>query len=319
MIDSQGREIDYVRISITDRCNFRCRYCMPEKGIEKRGHDEIMRFSEVINLIKTLTKLGIKKVRFTGGEPLVVRNITELIGETSKIEGVEEIAITTNGSLLEDMAEELYNAGLNRVNISLDTLNEDKFSYITRRGDLKKVLRGIDKCLQIGLLTVKINAVLVKGFNDNEVEDLINLTINKPISVRFIEMMPIGEAVQFSKKGIITSDEILKNFPELIPFSSEKSGTAKLYKFKNSIGTVGFISPMSCKFCENCNRIRVTSMGTLKLCLHSEEEVNLKPYLNNEDKLYSILREAIFNKPKEHHLVEEKNTRSLKVMNQIGG
>lgn len=319
MIDMNGRKIDYVRISLTDRCNFRCRYCMPEKGIEKIEHKEIMRFSEVITLIKTLTKLGIKKVRFTGGEPLVVRNITELIGETSKINGIEDISITTNGLLLEDMAEDLFKAGLKRVNISLDTLNEDKFSYITRGGDLKKVLRGVDKCLQIGLSPVKINAVLVKGFNDNEIEDLINLTINKPISMRFIEMMPIGEAVQFSERGIITSDEILKKFPGLIPVNTEKSGTAKMYKLKNSVGTVGFISPMSCKFCVDCNRIRITSVGTLKPCLHSQEEVNLKPYFMNEVELQSILKEAILNKPKEHHLIEEKNTRSLKKMNQIGG
>ncbi len=319
MIDKYGRKIDYVRISITDRCNFRCQYCMPETGIEKKNHNEILRFEEIITLIKTLTKLGVKKIRFTGGEPLVAKNITELIYKTSQIEGIEDIAITTNGSLLEDMAEELFKTGLKRVNISLDTLNEEKFKNITRGGDLKKVLRGIEKCISIGMKQVKINTVLIKGFNDDEVNDLISLTKDKPISVRFIELMPIGEGKKYYDNGIITANEIIEKLEELIPVKTNKVSTAVLYKKKDYQGTIGFITPLSCKFCEECNRIRVTSTGTIKPCLHSEEETDIKPFLYNEIKLYEELKNTIFNKPKEHFLNEEKDTRTFRKMNQIGG
>ncbi|WP_461204681.1 GTP 3',8-cyclase MoaA [Clostridium sp. DL1XJH146] len=319
MIDKYEREIDYVRISITDRCNFRCQYCMPEKGIEKKSHDEILRFEEIITLIKTLTKLGIKKIRFTGGEPLVAKNITELIYRTSKIEGIEDIAITTNGSLLEEMAEELFKAGLKRVNVSLDTLDEKKFKDITRGGNLKQVLRGIDKCLDIGMTPVKINTVLIKGFNDDEINDLISLTKDKAISVRFIELMPIGEGKQYYDNGMITAGEVIEKLDGLIPVKTNKVSTAVLYSKKGYKGTIGFISPLSCKFCDECNRIRVTSIGTIKPCLHSKEEIDIKPFLENEIELYEELKKTIFNKPKEHFLNEEKVTRTMRKMNQIGG
>jgi cyclic pyranopterin phosphate synthase len=319
MIDQYGRKIDYARISITDRCNFRCRYCMPEKGIEKKEHDDILRFEEIISIIKGLTKLGIKKIRFTGGEPLVMKNITELIRQTSEINEIEEIALTTNGYLLEDMAEELFEAGLNRVNVSLDTLDDKKFEYITRGAKLRKVLSGIEKCLDIGLAPLKINTVLIKGFNDDELIDFANLTKETDLSVRFIELMPIGEGKQFYDRGIITCNEVIEQLPGLVPIQTKEKSVAKIYRINNNKGTIGFITPLSCKFCDECNRIRITSTGTLKPCLHSEQEINLKPYLKNEEKLLSQLRNAIFTKPEEHFLNEENITRTLRKMNQIGG
>ena len=200
MIDKRGRNIDYLRVSLTDRCNLRCLYCMPEEGIQKKCHDEILRFEEVGKIIKACASIGIKKVRFTGGEPLILKGIDKLIKNTSLIHGIEDISITTNGILLADMADELKNAGLKRVNISIDTLNKEKFKEITRLGDIGKVFSAIEKCMSIGLVPVKLNIVLMKGINDDEIGDFLKLTMDNPIQVRFIELMPIGEGTRYFEK-----------------------------------------------------------------------------------------------------------------------
>ncbi|MCB2307134.1 GTP 3',8-cyclase MoaA [Clostridium estertheticum] len=319
MRDSHGRNINYLRISVTDRCNLRCIYCMPEQGIKKLEHVDILRFEEIFKIVKVSEKLGINKVRYTGGEPLVMKDIDKLIYETSKLQGIEDIAITTNGILLADMASDLKKAGLKRVNISLDTLDDVKFKSITRIGNLAKVMKSIDRCLTLGLKPVKINTVLMRGFNDTEFEDFLNLTREMPIEIRFIELMPIGEGIKIYDKSKISFMEILKNHPELIQIENEKSSTAQMYKVKGAKGKIGFISPVSCKFCADCNKIRLTSTGTIKPCLHSKEEINLKQYLNNEEMLTNALKQAIFDKPLEHHLEEEKISRSEKMMYQIGG
>lgn len=319
MKDGQGRKVDYLRISVTDRCNLRCIYCMPEKGIEKKEHEDILRYEDIIKVVKSAAVLGIKKVRYTGGEPLVMRNIDKLIYETARIPGIEDIAITTNGILLNDMAEELNKAGLKRVNISLDTLNKYKFKNVTRIGDLDKVLNSIDKCISLGMNPVKINTVLMRGINDMEVDDFINLSKKLPIEIRFIELMPIGEGVKLYENSKMSFREILDEHPELIPVKTKPGSTAELYTLKGAKGKIGFISPISCKFCSSCNRIRLTSTGTIKPCLHSKDEISLRELLDNEVALTEALKAAIFNKPLEHHLAEESQSRSEKMMYQIGG
>ncbi|MCB2295287.1 GTP 3',8-cyclase MoaA [Clostridium algoriphilum] len=319
MRDSHGRIINYLRISVTDRCNLRCIYCMPEQGIKSLDHVDILRFEEILKIVKVAEKLGINKVRYTGGEPLVMKDIDKLIYETSKLQGIDDIAITTNGILLSNMASDLKKAGLKRVNISLDTLDDAKFKKITRIGNLDKVMESIDKCLTLGLKPVKINTVLMKGFNDTEFEDFLNLTRELPVEVRFIELMPIGEGIKIYDKSKLSFMEMLKEHPELTQIENEKSSTAQLYKLHGAKGKIGFISPVSCKFCVDCNKIRLTSTGMIKPCLHSKEEINLKKYLNNEEMLTNALKQAIFDKPLEHHLEEEEISRSDKMMYQIGG
>lgn len=319
MQDKYGRNIEYLRISITDRCNLRCVYCMPEGGIKKLDREKILSFEEIIKIVKACASLGIKKIRYTGGEPLIIKGIENLIHETSIIPGIEDIAITTNGILLYDMAEDLKRAGLKRVNVSLDTLNEDKYRKITRGGDLKKVLMAIEKCIEIGMTPVKLNVVLIRGLNDDEVMDLMNLTMNMPVEVRFIELMPIGEGVKYYGDGKMSTEEIINAYPSLIPVENDLHSTATLYKLKNANGNIGFITPLSCRFCDNCNRIRLTSTGTIKPCLHSREEVDIRKYVENEAKLIEVLKSAISSKPEEHHLNSENISRSEKDMYQIGG
>jgi cyclic pyranopterin phosphate synthase len=291
---------------------------MPEEGVMKLQHEDIIRFEEVKKIVKAAASIGINKIRYTGGEPLIIKGIDNLIYETSLIKGIDDIALTTNGILLYDAAEDLKRAGLNRVNISLDTLKEDKFYKITRGGNLKQVIQAIEKCINLGFSPVKINTVLLKGINDGEIEDFINLTKEMPIHVRFIELMPMGEAFDLYKKGTIKCQDIIQKFNNLIPIYNEKSSTAELYKLPNAKGVVGFIRPVSCKFCKDCNRIRLTSTGTIKPCLHSEREYSVKESLQSEDLLAARLKEIILDKPFEHNL-EEKGSLSAKMMYQIGG
>ena len=319
MIDVYGRNINYLRISVTDRCNLRCEYCMPADGIEKKGHEDILRFEDILKIIRAAESLGINKIRYTGGEPLVMKDIDKLIYETSKLKNIHDISITTNGILLSEMAEDLKKAGLNRVNISLDTLDKEKFKKITRIGDLDKVLEAIDKSLSLGLTPVKINTVLMKGINDMELDDFLRLSKEMPLEIRFIELMPIGEGIKIYNERRMEGSKLLQLHPELIPLETDKSSTAKLYKLEGAKGKIGIINPVSCKFCDDCNKIRLTSSGTIKQCLHSKEEINLREYLNDENALIGALKSAIYNKPLEHHLGTENKTRSKRSMYQIGG
>ncbi|NFN86686.1 GTP 3',8-cyclase MoaA [Clostridium sporogenes] len=319
MLDKYGRKINYLRISVTDRCNLRCIYCMPPEGVLKKDHDDIMRYEEIFNVVKIASLLGIDKIRFTGGEPLILKNIDKLIYNTSQLSSIKDIAMTTNAIFLEDRIDDLKKAGLKRVNISLDSLKKDKFKSITRGGDINKIFKGIEKSLLLGMTPIKINTVIMKGINDDEIDDFMNLTKEYPISVRFIELMPIGEGRKLYKESYISSEEIISKHRDFIPVKRDKSSTAILYKFKEAKENIGFISPMSCKFCSRCNRVRLTSEGTLKPCLHSEREVNIKDYVENEQALLSKMNEAIYNKPLEHHMIEEKESKSKKMMYQIGG
>ncbi|MDU1052649.1 GTP 3',8-cyclase MoaA [Clostridium baratii] len=322
MLDKYGRNVDYLRISITDRCNLRCIYCMPEKGSSFQMEENILSNEEIYKIAKEAAKLGIRKVRLTGGEPLVRKGIVELIKKINSIDGIEEICLTTNGILLEENIDELYKSGLRKVNISLDTLNKEKYNKITRGGDINKVINAIDKCLDYGIV-VKLNVVIIKGINDDEILDLMNLTLDKKVDVRFIELMPIGEGKKF--EGL--SNEYIKDYIKRlnIDFDYEiresKDGPAKYIKLKNSLGRVGFISPMSNCFCEDCNRIRITTEGTLKQCLNWKSGINLKKAVNSnsEEELKKIIEKSIYNKPEKYLFKEESKDKEEKFMNEIGG
>lgn len=318
MKDSFGREINYLRISVTDLCNLRCRYCMPQEGIPKLPHENVLSVEEIETLAKAFVNLGINKIRLTGGEPLVRRGILDIVERIGKLEGIKDFAITTNGVLLKNLAQELKNRGLKRVNISLDTLKEEKYKYITRIGNIKDVLEGIEAAKKVGLTPIKINTVLVRGFNDDEIEDLARLTEREEIDVRFIELMPIGEALKNESIKYISNQIVLEKLPELIPLEKkDPSSPAVYYKLPDAKGRIGLINPISCKFCKYCNRVRLTAQGKMKLCLHSDEEVDLKEALRKGQDIESIIIDAINRKPESHQL--ERGQYITKKMYQIGG
>lgn len=284
--------------------------------------ENILSNEEIYKIAKESAKLGIRKVRLTGGEPLVRKGIVDLIKKINSIEGIEEICLTTNGILLEENIDELYKSGLRKVNISLDTLNKEKYNKITRGGDINKVINAIDKCLDYGII-VKLNVVIIKGINDDEILDLMNLTLNKKVDVRFIELMPIGEGKKFEG---LSNEDIKDYIKELnIDFAYEaresNDGPAKYIKLKNSLGRIGFISPMSSCFCEDCNRIRITTEGTLKQCLNWKSGINLKKAVNSnsEEELKKIIEKSIYNKPEKYLFKEESEDKEEKFMNEIGG
>lgn len=318
MKDSFGREINYLRISLTDRCNLRCKYCMPEKGVSKFLHEDMLTLEELYEIAKVFVDLDVNKIRFTGGEPLARKGVVDLIAKISKLDKVKDLAMTTNGILLKEYAKDLKKAGLNRVNISLDTLNENKYSMITRGGNLKNVLEGIEEAKSIGLTPIKINTVLIGGFNDDEIEDLVGLTEKEEIDLRFIELMPIGEAAGWAKEKFISNDIILEKVKDLIPIPREDiSSPAVYYKLPNGKGKVGIINPISCKFCANCNRVRLTSKGQLKLCLHSNREIDIREALRKGQDIRELILNSIGEKEESHHLEEGQYIK--RNMNQIGG
>lgn len=320
MKDMHGRKINYMRISITDLCNLRCKYCMPEDGIPKKSHKDILRIEEIIDLVKAGANIGIEKVRITGGEPLVRQGIVSLIEKISKIKSIKDIAITTNGILLKDYAEPLKKAGLKRVNISLDTLKNNKFKEITRIGDINKVFEGIKAALKVGLTPIRVNTVLIKNFNDDEIEDFINLTRRLPIDVRFIELMPIGESSSWAIKNYLSNNFVLSKVPKLEPVKIQELSTpAKYYQLPDALGKVGLINPISNHFCQYCNRIRITSDGKIKPCLHSNIELDIMNLKKQGFTYEEILNKAISVKPRSHHLTDKNHIMVHRNMNQIGG
>lgn len=321
MKDKFGREINYLRISVTDRCNLRCKYCMPAEGFANLiPRQDILSFEEIIRLAKAAAEIGIYKIRLTGGEPLVRHSIIDLVRELHTIDGIREIAITTNAILLEDMAEDLKEAGLDRVNISLDTFNEEKFAEITRGGNLEKVIRGIEAAEKAGLTPIKINCVALKGFNDDEFGDFVRLTKDRDIQVRFIEYMPIGTADPGASYGYISDQDILAMFPELEPVEQEDYSVAVNYRLPGAKGQVGFISAISNHFCASCNKIRLTSDGKIKPCLHSNEEIEMKEVLRSgtDEEVKAALIETLGHKV-EHHLLNDGAAPIVREMNKIGG
>ena len=317
MIDRLGREITYLRISVTDKCNLRCRYCMPEDGVCKKDHADMLTEDEIITAVEAAAALGITKVRITGGEPLVKKNIVSICRRTAAVEGIKEVCLTTNGILLPQLAKPLKEAGVKRLNLSLDTLDADKYAYITRIGKLNQFRAGLEAAFEAGFEKIKINAVLIGGFNDNEILQLADLTRQYPVDMRFIEMMPMYDSGDFNETAFIPYTRVLDYLPEAVPVKHD-GGVAKLYRLPGAKGNIGLISPVSAHFCGDCNRIRLTADGKLKPCLHSPDEYSLKGL--DFDGMKKVLEEAIWNKPAWHgDLDAVHRSQAGRNMNQIGG
>ena len=317
MIDGYGRQINYLRLSVTERCNLRCRYCMPEDGICKKDRLELMTEEEMIQAVEVAAALGVTKLRITGGEPLVKCNILSICQRAAAVEGINEVCITTNGTLLPKLAKPLKEAGVKRINLSLDTLNPHKYAYITRRGTLDEAMAGLQAALDVGFEKVKINAVLIGGFNDDEILPLAELTKQYPVDVRFIELMPIQDHDEFGEAAFIPCREIIRRLPEAVP-QKKDGGVARLYRLPEALGNIGLISPLSDHFCASCNRIRLTADGKLKPCLHSGDEYSIRGLGLEEVK--QVMAEAIWNKPAWHgDLDATHRSNAGRNMNEIGG
>ena len=317
MIDTYGRQITYLRLSVTERCNLRCRYCMPADGICKKRHDEMLTQEETIAAVRAAAALGISKLRITGGEPLVKPNIVDLCTKAAAVDGIREVCVTTNGTLLPKLAKPLRDAGVSRLNISLDTLDPEKFRYITRIGNLSDAVSGLDAALDCGFDRIKINAVLIGGFNDDEIPVLAELTRRYPLDVRFIELMPMYDSGDFGPEAYLPCTVVTDRLPELEAMEPD-GGVARLYRLPGAKGNIGLISPVSAHFCAECNRIRVTADGKVKPCLHSSDEISLKGL--DEDGMRETLRQAILSKPRWHgELSYRERSRAGRHMNQIGG
>lgn len=319
MLDGYGRNIDYARISLTDKCNLRCVYCMPEdKVYENNLINDTLSFNDYKFIINGLSQVGIKKIKFTGGEPLLYPHLIELIKYAHYECNIDDISITTNGIGLNEIAYELKRSGLKSVNISLDSLKSYKYKSITRGGNLTDVLKSINRCLELGI-KVKINCVVIKRFNDDEVYDFIEMANYYPIDVRFIELMPLGEGEYFYENGYFNISKLINEIDELYKIEDEKGSTARLYQAKYAKGRIGIITPISCQFCNTCNRIRITSDGKIKLCLHSNEETDIRYYLNKPMIFKEVLKEIILKKPDKHNLLENNSSDTNRQMYEIGG
>ncbi len=312
MKDKLGRDIEYLRISLTDRCNLSCIYCKSNSE-----HKNELSVSQIEKIVKAFALCGIKKVRLTGGEPLLRKDIAELTRKIKDIDGIEKTVLTTNGILLKKYAKELKDAGLSAVNISLDTTDEKQYLELTGANRLNEVFEGIKEAQRVGLFPVRINSVLIKGKNDDSAEKLINLARESEIDVRFIELMPFTKEGQNEEK-IVTGDEILSRFPYLTPIEvkGEKS-VARYFTADGFKGRIGLITPVSNKFCSKCNRIRLLSDGKIRPCLGDEKEVDLMPFIDDDDKLLKVIKDTIFNKPAKHSFSCEYG--KFHSMNQIGG
>ena len=325
ILDSFGRSINYLRISVTDRCNLRCIYCMPLEGVPQMSHSELLSYEEIQTVVRAAAELGINRIRLTGGEPLVRAELPELVRMLSRIEGIEELSLTTNGVFLKKYALELKQAGLSRVNVSLDTLKADTFRYITRLGELQGVLEGIEAAKKAGFEPVKTNTVVMRGINDDEILDFAKMTYEDGWHVRFIELMPFKGVVEF-----VPSIELRQHISllgKLEPCASiTGNGPAMYYRLPGARGTIGFISPLTeTSFCSRCNRMRLTSDGKLRPCLLREDEIDLKLPLRSDEigapmkELKRLILKAVASKPEHHHLNEGVDRLVNRKMSQIGG
>ena len=317
MIDQFGRDITDMRLSVTDKCNLRCRYCMPAEGVCLKEHKDMLTEDEMITAVEAAASLGIKKLRITGGEPLVKRNIVSICRRAALVEGIEEVCLTTNGIYLPKLAEPLRAAGVKRINLSLDTLDPEKYAYITRTGSLDDFWAGLHAALDAGFEKVKINAVLIGGFNDMEIPQLAELTRKYPVDMRFIEMMPMYDSGDFKDAAFVPNSRVLEMLPDAIPVAHD-GGVAKLYRLPDGKGNIGLISPLNAHFCGTCNRVRLTADGKIKPCLHAPDEYSLKGL--DFDGMKKVLEEAIWNKPQWHgDLDAAHRSQAGRNMNQIGG
>ncbi|MGB9629003.1 MAG: GTP 3',8-cyclase MoaA [Thermodesulfobacteriota bacterium] len=326
LLDPYKRKINYLRISVTDRCNLRCTYCMPEAGVPLTPHEEILTYEELLRITRVFAEEGISKVRLTGGEPLIRKGIVHFISSLARIKGIKDLSLTTNGILLKEFAKELREAGLRRVNISLDSLIRERFFKITRRDHFDLVWAGIEEALRVGLSPVKLNMVAIRGLNDDEIESFAQLTLQLPISIRFIEYMPLGNGKEWNKSYLLSIDQIksrLERMGELVPIPSDPwDGPAKRYQLKGAIGEIGFIGAISDHFCENCNRLRLTPDGKIRTCLFSDHEIDIKGILRNggtDQELKSRLLTALQLKPEGHPINQPQFKKCQRNMSAIGG
>ncbi len=331
--DAYDRPIQYLRVSVTDRCNLRCVYCMPEEGVQPLAHQDILSYEEIARVVRVAVDIGFAHIRLTGGEPLVRQGIVDLVAELAGIPGLDDLSMTTNGVLLSRYAGPLARAGLRRVNISLDSLRPERFRQLTRWGRLEDVLDGRRAALDAGLRPVKINTVVVGGVNDDEVVDLARLTLQPDWHVRFIEVMPLGAAAHpheeggsgWSDHGVIPAAEIRAHIEAalgaLTPAQGEGAGPARYYRLPGAAGTIGFISPVTEHFCPFCNRLRLTSDGRLLPCLLSDQAIDLRALLRagaDDEQIRQLFQQAVIAKPRRHHLADQSMPVGLP-MSQIGG
>lgn len=323
--DSFNRRIDYLRISITDKCNLKCVYCRPTRGLKYFKNREVLTDDEIVRFIRIARKNGLRKVRITGGEPLMRQNITGLISSIKEL-GIQDLSLTTNGIMLADVAEELRKAGLDRVNISLDTLNADRYKGITQGGDIGLVWKSIEKAEETGLTPVKINVVPIRGLNDDEIKAFASLTFKKNYHIRFIEFMPANCSGLWKKDKCVTSEEVLQKISvlgetELLKFRGK--GPSRNYRIRGAAGVIGIISPISDHFCNFCNRLRLTADGRIRPCLFSNDQIDIKTPMRNgasDEEIEKLFRRSVRVKPRRHLLNENKDSsRLIKSMSKIGG
>ena len=329
MKDRFGRKIEYLRLSVTDRCNLRCLYCMPDEGVESIGHNRVMSYEEMGRITAAAVRLGINKIRVTGGEPLVRRGLVDFIRTMCQLPGSPEIALTTNGLLLAEYAEQLKAAGLERVNVSLDTLQEERFDRLTRRSGLAQVLAGLEAARDAGLHPIKINMVPIRGFNDDEIVDFARLTLDRKCDIRFIEFMPVRSDLGFSAQQRIPESEIIEKLSTVGPLQLIENsgrnldGPARMYRFPQGKGQIGIITAVSRHFCGECNRLRLTADGRLRPCLMADNEIDLLSVLRdesvNDQQIEKILLSAVDAKPEGHHLESGEAPMHKRTMKDIGG
>ena len=328
LVDGYGRSIDYLRISITDHCNLKCHYCTPFSGRSHLERSEILTYEEMLKVARAAATIGITKIRITGGEPLVRKGVVDFCRMLSGIDGLKSLALTTNGIYLAEMAESLFKAGVRRINISLDTLRPERFEKITGYDWLPRVLDGIRRAEQIGMHPIKINTVVMRGINDDEIEDLARLTLDKPYHVRFIELMPTDSSAFGNYESLfIPVEEFMKKIDQIervqIEPATDSYGPARLCRLPGAAGKVGFIAPISWHFCGSCNRLRLTADGKIKTCLFSRQEIDLKTALRTgatQNDIINIFRQAVAAKPSGHHLNAKKHqTACQRAMHAIGG
>jgi GTP 3',8-cyclase len=321
--DQFGRRIEYLRISVTDRCNFRCAYCMPLEGLPWLPRAEILSYEEITEVVRQLAPLGVSKLRITGGEPTIRPQLSTLIAMLRAVPGIEDIALSTNGVKLPEMADELKSAGLDRVNMSADSLRPERIREIARRSLKFSPLDAASAAECAGLGPVKINMVVMRGINDDEIEDFARLTIEHPWHVRFIELMPVGEMASLTMEHVVPSDEILARLSKVGTLAADAgpargNGPAAYYRFAGAPGSGGVITPMSHTYCGDCNRVRLTADGRLRTCLYGEEEVSFRDALRAGEPLAPVYAAALATKPKEHALLQMR-VGGLRALSQVGG
>lgn len=330
LLDKFGRVHDYLRISVTDRCNLRCVYCMPAEGMEFVPGEHLLTFDEIAAVVRVLAEMGVTKVRLTGGEPLTRPNLEQLVAKLKEINGIRDIALSTNGILLAKKAAVLREAGVNRVNISIDSLVPERFARITRGGDLRRVLDSVDECVRLGYDPIKLNVVLMRGTNDDEIESFLRLTLERPLQIRFIEYMPIGHDDKFWRNGYLPLGTVLERcekagwMPEPAE-ASQGNGPAQYFRIPGALGLFGLIHPVSDHFCASCNRLRLTAEGDIKPCLYWNDEWNVRKWIGHDEKLKELFLRALDAKPETHEMAKalsqerQSHTPTVRRMSQIGG